>query len=51
MYFPFLRGKQFELMALREAATDLAASGKVWPVIEPVRDRFDSLELPKHGSG
>lgn len=43
MYFPFLRGKQFELIALRESASDLAASGVIHPVIEPVRTNTDAL--------
>jgi len=36
MYFPFLRGKQNELLALRECSDKLASSGKVIPIIEPV---------------
>ncbi len=35
-YFPFLRGKQNELMALRELAGRIAADGNVVPIIEPV---------------
>lgn len=35
MYFPYLRGKQFELIALREMADKLGP--KIVPVIEPVR--------------
>lgn len=38
MYFPYLRGKQFELIALKELVADIDASGLVHPVIEPVRD-------------
>ncbi len=39
MYLPYLRGKQFELIALREIA-DLMAKvpQKVSPIIEPVKD-------------
>lgn len=38
MYFPFLRGKQFELIALREIADVMAKNkGKVSPIIEPVK--------------
>lgn len=36
MYFPFLRGKQNELLALRECVDKLAESGEVIPIIEPV---------------
>src|SRR5271155_2717578 len=35
-YFPFLRGKLNELLALRELAGRIAASGSVNPIIEPV---------------
>lgn len=38
MYFPFLRGKQFELTALREIADVMTKNkGKVSPIIEPVK--------------
>ncbi len=39
MYFPYLRGKQFELIALREGSGLLAKNRtKVSPIIEPVKD-------------
>lgn len=39
MYFPYLRGKQFELIALREIGDVMAAkSSKISPIIEPVKD-------------
>ncbi len=39
MYFPYLRGKQFELIALKELSSLLAKSrDKVSPIIEPVKD-------------
>ena len=38
MYFPYLRGKQFELIAIRELAEMISASGKIIPVIEPVKE-------------
>ena len=38
MYFPYLRGKQFELLAIRELINQkLLKSGKIIPVIEPIR--------------
>ncbi len=37
MYFPYFRGRQEELLAINEAAPNLAANGKIIPVIEPVR--------------
>ena len=39
MYFPYLRGKQFELIALRELSPLLAFNkAKISPIIEPVKD-------------
>lgn len=44
MYFPFLRSKQFELIALREIS-DLLNSGRViHPVIELVKDNPSSIK-------
>jgi hypothetical protein len=37
MYFPYLRGKQFELIALRELVEKGLLSDKVIPVVEPVK--------------
>ena len=42
MYMPFLRGKQFELLAVRELAANLTATS-INPIIEPVRERSDAL--------
>jgi hypothetical protein len=66
MYFPYLRGRQFELIALRELAEKLLLSDKIIPIIEPVKlsstltntikafvknDRFITvIENPKVGS-
>jgi hypothetical protein len=38
MYFPYLRGKQFELLALKELAPALGQSRLIHPIIEPVRE-------------
>lgn len=38
MYYPYLRGKQFDLLALKEALSRGLLSNKIQPVIEPVRD-------------
>lgn len=39
MYFPYLRGKQFELIALRELSDIVANAGnKISPIIEPVKN-------------
>lgn len=43
MYFPYFRGKQFELIAVRESASLLAQSGFV-PIIEPVKETLNGLE-------
>lgn len=43
MYYPYLRGKQNELLALRLFSENLSRSLKVCPVIEPVRSIFNSL--------
>lgn len=39
MYFPYLRGKQFELIALREISEIMANKiGSISPIIEPVKN-------------
>jgi hypothetical protein len=54
-YFPFLRGKQNELMALRELAHAIAEHGSIIPIIEPVNgnqttrislDRYVEVSMP-----
>jgi hypothetical protein len=54
-YFPFLRGKQNELMALRELAEQIAEHRRVIPIIEPVNrnsttrislDRYIEVSMP-----
>lgn len=37
MYFPYLRGRQYELLALRELVTNSLLGDSVIPVVEPVR--------------
>ena len=37
MYFPYLRGRQYELIALRELLENNKLSNNVIPIIEPVR--------------
>lgn len=37
MYFPYLRGRQFELIALRELVEKDVLSGRIVPIIEPVK--------------
>lgn len=43
MYFPYFRGKQFELILLREQAEFLATNHQV-PIIAPVRSNTKQLE-------
>lgn len=43
MYYPYFRGKQFELIAIRETAKLLKSSGFV-PIIEPVREVLSGLD-------
>src|ERR1700679_724563 len=43
MYHPYFRGKQFELIAIRETAAVMAKAGFV-PIIEPVRAALKGLE-------
>lgn len=43
MYHPYFRGKQFELITIREMAPLLAEKGFV-PIIEPVRESLGGLE-------
>lgn len=37
MYFPYLRSKQYELLALKELSPLLGQTKKILPIIEPVR--------------
>lgn len=43
MYYPYFRGKQFELITIREMAT-LMADNNFTPIIEPVREALGGLE-------
>lgn len=44
MYFPYLRGKQYELLALRDLAEIPLDKSKIIPIIEPVKKSLRSLE-------
>ena len=44
MYFPFLRGKQFELIALREIAKTITGSNTINPIIEPVKKKTSTYQ-------
>ena len=43
MYYPYFRGKQFELLTVRETSSLLAEKGFV-PIIEPVRESLGGLQ-------
>jgi hypothetical protein len=43
MYYPYLRGKQFELILLRDNA-EFIAKNEIHPIIEPVKTNFSSLK-------
>jgi hypothetical protein len=43
MYHPYFRGKQFELLTIRETAALMAESGFI-PIIEPVKEGLSGLE-------
>lgn len=43
MYYPYLRGKQFELIALREFSQETPTPTYVCPIIEPVKSSFNGL--------
>jgi len=44
MYLPFLRGKQFELLALRELNSLPIDASKISPIIEPVKKDLKAVE-------
>ncbi len=47
MYYPYLRGKQYELLALRALCSELTSEqrGKVIPIIEPVREVKNDTQI------
>lgn len=45
MYYPILRARQFELIALRELATEEATQGVILPILEPVKETHNNLTL------
>lgn len=45
MYYPFLRGRQFELIALRELSQENQLQGYISSIIEPVKRSLNSLNL------
>lgn len=45
MYYPYLRGRQFELIALREFAEIHGQNNNIVPIIEPVKKTFNSMKI------
>ena len=43
MYYPLLRARQFELIALRELAIEQVIQGYVTPILEPVKESNNNL--------
>lgn len=43
MYCPYLRGKQFELLALREFSAEFEKNEKIVPIVEPVKKQVNGL--------
>ena len=45
MYYPLLRARQFELIALREIALEGVSQGYIIPILEPVKESLNGLNL------
>jgi hypothetical protein len=45
MYYPLLRARQFELIALRELVTENAIQDVVIPILEPVKETHNNLDI------
>lgn len=45
MYYPYLRARQFELIALRDLALQGVLSGYIMPILEPVKRKNTNLNL------
>ena len=44
MYFPIFRGRQFELLALRECVSRGILSNLIIPIVEPVKQEYNGIE-------
>ncbi|MBG0765378.1 MAG: sce7725 family protein, partial [Tissierellales bacterium] len=44
MYFPYFRGKRFELAMLKDTRDLINASEKIIPIIEPVKKKLNDLQ-------
>ncbi len=45
MYYPLLRARQFELIALRELVLENSIQGVVYPILEPVKETHNNLDI------
>jgi len=45
MYYPYLRARQFELIALRELACENVIQDLITPILEPVKETFSNISL------
>src|SRR5690554_4766793 len=45
MYYPILRARQFELITLRELAKEGVLKDYILPIIEPVKESHNNLNL------
>ncbi|WP_437396653.1 sce7725 family protein [Flagellimonas lutimaris] len=45
MYYPLLRARQFELIALRDIAKAGISQGTIIPILEPVKESFNNLNI------
>jgi hypothetical protein len=43
MYYPYVRGKQYELVLMKEQAELMGKNGKITPIIEPVKENLNPL--------
>lgn len=48
MYFPYLRGKQYELLSLRELSESNLISDKIIPIIEPIKLSSTLIKTLEH---
>ena len=45
MYYPYLRAKQYELKALREFSAEHKGQNIITPILEPVKQQTNTLNL------
>ena len=47
MYYPYLRARQFELIALRELAKEQETQGVIIPILEPIKKSSNKKTVKK----